>query len=196
MTNRAVCLLLQAEHSQATACRLNNRRCHLHNPSLVVDLRRQQGGARDEFCIPVVQVKKLPVYRGYNYACNIVDCFSRFAMGGPIKNKSATFFFFFFYVHIPSSKIIKKDNDTDVVRHYICRSGKSIDFLARSVDGQIAHGSIDHETIAKPFKTNRSIWSSFETLYVYDSVNSFSNYGNQLAFLRAIFFSKILPQRH
>ena len=37
-----------------------------------------------------MDLKKLPTCRGYNYACNIVDCFSRIAMGGPIKSKSAT----------------------------------------------------------------------------------------------------------
>ena len=37
-----------------------------------------------------MDLKKLPACRGYNYACNIVDCFSRFAMGGPIKSKSTT----------------------------------------------------------------------------------------------------------
>ena len=35
-------------------------------------------------------LKKLPACRGYNYVCNIVDCLSRFAMGGPIKSKSTT----------------------------------------------------------------------------------------------------------
>ena len=37
-----------------------------------------------------MDLKKLPACRGYNYVCNIVDCFSPFAMGGPIKSKSAT----------------------------------------------------------------------------------------------------------
>ena len=37
-----------------------------------------------------MDLKNLPACRGYNYACNIVDCFSRCAMGGPIKSKSAT----------------------------------------------------------------------------------------------------------
>ena len=36
-----------------------------------------------------MDLKKLPTCRGYEYACNVVDCFSRFAMGGPIKSKSA-----------------------------------------------------------------------------------------------------------
>jgi len=36
-----------------------------------------------------MDLKKLPNCRGYQYVCNIVDCFSRFAMGGAIKNKSA-----------------------------------------------------------------------------------------------------------
>eukprot|EP00117_Sycon_ciliatum_P001358 scpid51373/ scgid5968/ Pol polyprotein; Reverse transcriptase/ribonuclease H; Integrase len=36
-----------------------------------------------------MDLKKLPSVRGYEYCCNVVDCFSRFAMGGPIKSKSA-----------------------------------------------------------------------------------------------------------
>ncbi|CAG2208855.1 unnamed protein product [Mytilus edulis] len=34
-----------------------------------------------------IDLKKMPPVRGYNYICNIVDCFSRLAFGGPIKRK-------------------------------------------------------------------------------------------------------------
>ena len=34
-------------------------------------------------------LKELPSCRGYEYTRNIIDCYSRFAMGGPIKSKSA-----------------------------------------------------------------------------------------------------------
>jgi len=36
-----------------------------------------------------MDLKKLPSAKGYEYACNVVDCYSRFAMGGAIKSKSA-----------------------------------------------------------------------------------------------------------
>ncbi|VDH94193.1 Hypothetical predicted protein [Mytilus galloprovincialis] len=36
-----------------------------------------------------VDLKKMPAVRGYTYACNIIDCYSRFAFGGPTKTKTA-----------------------------------------------------------------------------------------------------------
>ena len=36
-----------------------------------------------------MDLKKLPASRGFQYVCNIVDCHSRFAMGGAIRAKSA-----------------------------------------------------------------------------------------------------------
>ena len=36
-----------------------------------------------------MDLKKLPSCRGYEYACNIVDCYSRYATGGALKSKSA-----------------------------------------------------------------------------------------------------------
>lgn len=35
-----------------------------------------------------MDLKKQPSYRGFEYVCNTVDCFSRFAMGVAIKSKS------------------------------------------------------------------------------------------------------------
>jgi hypothetical protein len=36
-----------------------------------------------------MDLKKMPPCRGYNYICNIVDCYSRFAFGTCIKQKTA-----------------------------------------------------------------------------------------------------------
>ena len=36
-----------------------------------------------------MDLKKMPPCRGYNYICNIVDCYSRFSFGGCIKQKTA-----------------------------------------------------------------------------------------------------------
>ncbi len=36
-----------------------------------------------------IDLKKMPAHNGYEYCCNIIDCYSRFAMGAAIKNKSA-----------------------------------------------------------------------------------------------------------
>ncbi|CAC5402705.1 unnamed protein product [Mytilus coruscus] len=36
-----------------------------------------------------IDLKKKPPVKGYNYICNIVDCFSRLAFGGPLKGKFA-----------------------------------------------------------------------------------------------------------
>ncbi|CAC5418806.1 unnamed protein product [Mytilus coruscus] len=36
-----------------------------------------------------IDLKKMPPVKGYNYICNIVDCFSRLAFGGPLKGKFA-----------------------------------------------------------------------------------------------------------
>ena len=36
-----------------------------------------------------MDLKKMPPCRGYNYICNIVDCYSRFAFGGCLKQKTA-----------------------------------------------------------------------------------------------------------
>ena len=36
-----------------------------------------------------IDLKKMPPVRGFGYICNIVDCYSRFAFGGPLKGKHA-----------------------------------------------------------------------------------------------------------
>ncbi|CAC5416750.1 unnamed protein product [Mytilus coruscus] len=36
-----------------------------------------------------MDLKKMPPCKGYNYICNIVDCYSRFAFGGHLKQKTA-----------------------------------------------------------------------------------------------------------
>lgn len=37
-----------------------------------------------------INLKKMPPHKGFQYICNIVDCFSRFAFGQACKTKSAT----------------------------------------------------------------------------------------------------------
>ncbi|CAG2243738.1 unnamed protein product [Mytilus edulis] len=37
-----------------------------------------------------IDLKKMPPHKGFQYICNIVDCFSRFAFGQACKTKSAT----------------------------------------------------------------------------------------------------------
>ena len=36
-----------------------------------------------------MDLKKMPPSHGFNYICNVVDCYSRFAFGAPIKGKTA-----------------------------------------------------------------------------------------------------------
>jgi transposase InsO family protein len=55
----------------------------------------------------------LPPVRGFGYICNIVDCYSRFAFGGPLKGKHtkdvADLLLKFIYL-IGSPRILQNDN--------------------------------------------------------------------------------------
>ncbi|CAG2206142.1 unnamed protein product [Mytilus edulis] len=60
-----------------------------------------------------VDLKKMPAVRGYTYACNIINCYSRFAFGGPTKTKTAKeiadLILKFLYL-LGSPRILQSDN--------------------------------------------------------------------------------------
>ncbi|CAG2204198.1 unnamed protein product [Mytilus edulis] len=59
----------------------------------------------------------MPAVRGYSYACNIIDCYSRFAFGGPTKTKTAKekadLILKFLYL-LGSPRILQSDNGKEL----------------------------------------------------------------------------------
>eukprot|EP00117_Sycon_ciliatum_P009847 scpid66238/ scgid11978/ len=75
-------IALYKEHVKCTAC---ERQAPLPKTSLV----RRSILATYPNSRWQMDLKKLPSVRGFEYVCNIADCYSRFAMGAGIKSKSA-----------------------------------------------------------------------------------------------------------
>ncbi|VDI54198.1 Hypothetical predicted protein [Mytilus galloprovincialis] len=87
-----------------------------------------------------MDLKKMPPCKGYNYICNIVDCYSRFAFGGHLKQKTAKevseLLLKFIYIFGPP-RILQTDNGKEFNNADLC--AVIDEFKTRKINGRPYH---------------------------------------------------------
>ncbi|CAG2228361.1 unnamed protein product [Mytilus edulis] len=110
-----------------------------------------------------MDLKKMPPSHGYNYICNIVDCYSRFAFGGCIKHKTAkevaTVILRFIYIFGPP-RILQTDNGKEFNNEDLTEV--MAEFKTRKINGRPYHP----QSQGRVERFNRTVVAYFRTAFV------------------------------
>ncbi|XP_076095375.1 uncharacterized protein LOC143066268 [Mytilus galloprovincialis] len=138
-----------------------------------------------------VDLKKMPAVRGYTYACNIIDCYSRFAFGGPTKTKTAKeiadLILKYLYL-LGSPRILQSDNGKEISNSNLA---DVIDvFKTRQIHGRPYHpqsqGRVErfNRTLTEYFRIQMSVhkdWPSELQEFYYNYNNRVHKASNALS---------------
>ncbi|XP_076116505.1 uncharacterized protein LOC143083976 [Mytilus galloprovincialis] len=110
-----------------------------------------------------MDLKKMPPSHGYNYICNIVGCYSRFAFGGCIKHKTAkevaTVILRFIYIFGPP-RILQTDNGKEINNEDLTEV--MAEFKTRKINGRPYHP----QSQGRVERFNRTVVAYFRTAFV------------------------------
>ncbi|CAG2226112.1 unnamed protein product [Mytilus edulis] len=110
-----------------------------------------------------MDLKKMPPSHGYNYICNIVDCYSRFAFGGFIKHKTAkevaTVILKFIYIFGPP-RILQTDNGKEFNNEDLTEV--MAEFKTRKINGRPYHP----QSQGRVKRYNRTVVAYYRTAFV------------------------------
>ncbi|XP_071150188.1 DEP domain-containing protein DDB_G0279099-like [Mytilus edulis] len=110
-----------------------------------------------------MDLKKMPPSHGYNYICNIVDCYRRFAFGGCIKHKTAkevaTVILRFIYIFGPP-RILQTDNGKEFNNEDLTEV--MAEFKTRKINGKPYHP----QSQGRVERFNRTVVAYFRTAFV------------------------------
>ncbi|XP_071143025.1 uncharacterized protein [Mytilus edulis] len=110
-----------------------------------------------------MDLKKMPPCKGYNYICNIVDCYSRFAFGGHLKQKTAKevseLLLKFIYIFGPP-RILQTDNGKEFNNADLC--AVIDEFKTRKINGRPYHP----QSQGRVERFNRTVVAYFRAQFV------------------------------
>ncbi|CAC5400989.1 unnamed protein product [Mytilus coruscus] len=110
-----------------------------------------------------MDLKKMPPCKGYNYICNIVDCYSRFAFGGHLKQKTAKevseLLLKFIYIFGPP-RILQTDNGKEFNNADLC--AVMDEFKTRKINGRPYHP----QSQGRVERFNRTVVAYFRAQFV------------------------------
>ncbi|CAC5426746.1 unnamed protein product [Mytilus coruscus] len=110
-----------------------------------------------------MDLKKMPPCKGYNYICNIVDCYSRFAFGGHLKQKTAKevseLLLKFIYIFGPP-RILQTDNGKEFNNADLC--AVMDEFKTRKINGRPYHP----QSQGRVERSNKTVVAYFRAQFV------------------------------
>ncbi|XP_076087034.1 uncharacterized protein LOC143057594 isoform X3 [Mytilus galloprovincialis] len=112
-----------------------------------------------------MDLKKMPPCKGYNYICNIVDCYSRFAFGGHLKQKTAKevseLLLRFIYIFGPP-RILQTDNGKTFNYANLC--AVIDEFKTGKMNGRPYHPQ--SQVLGRVERFNRTVVAYFRAQFV------------------------------